>query len=50
MPLSDDMSECRGITVAGFCREDRATFFSLLDRVSGGKEFQRVKAVPQGDK
>jgi len=25
-----------------FCSGDRATFFSLLDRVSGGKEFQAL--------
>jgi FdhD protein len=32
--LAVEMSERWGITLAGFCREDRATFYSRLDRVS----------------
>jgi formate dehydrogenase assembly factor FdhD len=36
--LAVEMSEHSGITLAGFCRDDRAAFYSRLDRVSGEKD------------
>lgn len=34
--LAVEMAESWGVTLAAFCREDRATFYSRLDRVAGG--------------